>query len=229
MAKTNKNVTVVKSRRTANIIMFVVIGIAALILVTVLVLSLVRVDPMSDIKRPDRYEIYDVDSSEMLAAGEAKQQSGIYAALDGMDFTVMTGVLQGKWDYSYNFMRNKDDKKIEVASSDIGGLRGKEKGFMIELVYEQIPVVNDKLDLSKAQKLTVDGETVYFDRIKLFITDSNGEVGTIRFYPYIYARLNNAAFDNDELSSSTYKITGITARADTTDAYAALTKLVKGL
>ena len=225
----NKNVTVVNTKRKSNIIMFVVIGIAALILITIAILSLVSVDPMSDIKRAERYEFYDADSSDQLAAGEASSQSSIYTALDGMDFTVMTGILQGKWDYSYNFMLNKSDEKIEVSATNISALRGEEAGFMIEFVYEQIPVVNGKLDLSKAQTLEVDGETVYYDRIKMFITDSSGEIGTLRFYPYIYARLNNTAIENDELSSDTYTITGVTVRADTTEAYAALKKLAESL
>lgn len=227
--KKNKNVTVVKSRRKANIVMFVVIGIAALILLTIAVLSFVSVDPMSDIKRPARYELYAEDGSDPLGAAEAKSQSKIYSALDGMDFTVMTGMLQGWWDYSYHFMRNKSDKKIEVAASSINGLRSKEKGYMVELVYDQIPVVDGKLDYKKAQKIEVDGETVYYDRIKMFITNSNGEIGTLRFYPYIYARLNNSAVENEELSSETYSITGITVRADTTDAYALLKDLAAKL
>ena len=226
----NKNVTVVNSKRKSNIIMFVVIGIAALILITIAILSLVSVDPMSDIKRAERYEFYGADSSERLPDGEASTQSGIYTALDGMDFTVMTGILQGKWDYSYNFMRNKSDEKIEVSALGISSLRGDEAGFMIELVYADIPVVNgNKLDLSKAQKIEVDGETVYYDRLMMFITDSNGEVGTLRFYPYINARRNNTAIENDELSSETYTITGVTVRADTTEAYAALKKLADSL
>ncbi|MCH5163131.1 MAG: hypothetical protein J1G38_06555 [Clostridiales bacterium] len=230
MANTkNKSVTVVKSRRTANIIMFVVIGIAAFVLVAIAVLSLISVDPMSDIKRPERYEFYGADSTNLLPADEKSAQSGIYAALDGMDFTVMTGILQGKWDYSYSFIRNKSNKKIKVAASDITGLRAKENGFMIEFVYPQIPVVNGKLDYKKAQKIVVDGQTVYYDRIKMFVTDSEGEVGTLRFYPYIYARLDNKAIENDELSSETYSITGITVRANTTDAYSALKKLEEKL
>ncbi len=156
----NKNITVVKSKRKANIVMFVVIGIAALVLIAIAVLSLVSVDPMSDVKRPVRYEFYGEDSAELLGADDSKSQSSIYSALDGMGFSVMTGILQGKWDYSYNFMRNKKDKKIEVKASEINGLRSKEKGFMVELVYADIPVVGDRLDLKTAQKLTVDGETV---------------------------------------------------------------------
>lgn len=225
----NKNITVVKSRRRANIVMFVVIGIAAFVLVAIAVLSLVSVNPMSDIKRPERYEFYDADSSEMLGAGDSKPQSSIYSALDGMEFSVMTGILQGKWDYSYGFMRNKSDKKIEVKASEIKGLRAKEKGFMVEFVYSDIPVVDGKLDLKKAQKLEVDGETVYYDRIKMFITDSDGAVGMLRFYPYIYARLDNQAYENDDLSSESYLITGVTVRADTTNAYAALKKLAASL
>lgn len=224
----NKNITVVKSKRRANIVMFVVIGIAAFVLIAIAVLSLVGADPMSEIKRPVRYEFYDAETSELLGADDGKSQSSIYSALDGMDFSVMTGILQGKWDYSYNFLRNKKDKKIEVKASDIKNLRSKEKGYMIELVYDEIPVADGKLDLKKAQKLQVDGETVYFDRIIMFVSDSDGSVGTLRFYPYIRARLDNQA-EGDDLSSESYVITGVSVRADTTDAYAALKKLAAKL
>ncbi len=225
----SKNVTVTNSSRKANIAVAVVVSVAALILIAIAVMSFVNVDPMSDIKRPEHYEFYDVNSSDMLGASERPSQSKIYSALDGMGFSVMSGILQNKWDYSYNFIRNKSDKKVKVAASDISGLRSKEKGFMIEFVYKQIHVVNDKLDMKVAQKLEVDGEVVYYDRIKMFITDSNGEIGTVRLYPYIYARVDNSATGNDELSSAKYSITGITVRANTTNAYRALEKLASSL
>ena len=64
MAKSNKSsnsvtVTNTASRRAANIVMFVVIGLAALILIAVAALSAVRIDPIEKIGKPARYDFYD--------------------------------------------------------------------------------------------------------------------------------------------------------------------------
>ena len=74
----------------------------------------------------------------------------------------------------------------------------------------------------------MDGETVYFDRVKILIGNTAGKIGTISIYPYIYSRLSNVT-DDPEFSSETYKVTGINVRADTTKTYAALGEIATDL
>lgn len=218
---TSSSVTVTKTKRSANIIMFVVIGLAALILIAVAVLSAVRVNPMEKFDEPESYEFYDAGSSTRLCSAIGEEKSEIRVALSGMDFSVMSAILQGRWDYSFNFMRNADGDKEEISGAE-AYLKSPDEGkYMIELVYPS--VVNDRgeLDLTTAQSIEVDGETVYFDRLKVIIGNSDGEIGTIELYPYIDARSVNTS-TNPEFSAITYKVTGITIRANTTETYARL-------
>ncbi len=227
MAKTensNKNIEVVKSHRKANIAVIIVVSIAVLILIAVAVLSLVKVDPVSDLEEPEFYYFYDHNASLPQVASDDGSQSKIRTALGDMKFTVMSAILQWNWDYSYNFKRNSAGDKIEVGMTDFKNIVASDSEYMIEYVYEQIPVVDGKLDYSKAHSLEVDGETVYFDRIKMLIGDTAGTVGTISFYPYIFARYDNQS-DIEGLSSETYKVTGINVRAESTNAYATLKEL----
>ena len=105
MAKNKKENAVVKSNKTANIIVGIVLGIAALIIVAVIVMCAVRVDPLDKIAVPqasaaqndERIELFDLNSDKPLETNDAAQ-SRIRAALDVMDFSVMSAVLQWNWD-----------------------------------------------------------------------------------------------------------------------------------
>ncbi len=229
MAKTEKsnNVTVVKSHRKANIAVIIIASITALVLITIAVLCAVRVDPTRDIAEPDHYDFYDL-SSTSVEPSHPDTPSKIRAALDDMDFSVMTAILQWRWDYSYNFKRNANGDKIEMTADDVASIGATATEYMIEYVYTTVTPENGKLDMSKAQSMKVDGETVYFDRLKMVIGNTSGSVGTISLYPYLSFRIKNES-DIDDLASDTYKITGINVRADTTKAYAALKDLAASL
>lgn len=222
---------VAASHKKANIIVAIVVGIAALFLIAVAVLCAVRVDPLDKVAAPkeskgERYEIYDRGSSSPLVA-EKSVQSKIRSALSGMDFSVMNAVLQWNWDYSYNFSRNSDGDKIMMTADDVVAKTGSADEYMIEYVYENA-TVDGELDKSKAKSLEVDGETVYFDRLKVVIGDTENSVGEIYLYPYIYERATNKIAGGG-VPYSTYRITPVKVRANTTSAYAALADIVRDI
>lgn len=234
MAKKNKknDVSVAEavktSHRRANIAVIIVAAITALLLIAIAVMCSVRVDPLDGLKTPDakkseRYELYDLDTSAPLMT-TSKAQSKIRAALSQMDFSVMNAVLQLNWDYSYNFARNSEGKKITLSASEINEKTSTDKEYMVEYVYADA-VVNGELNKSLAQKLTVDGETIYFDRVKVLIGNTDGNVGEIYLYPYVYEYATNRVAD-DGARYESYKITPVKVRANTTDAYKALANLV---
>lgn len=230
MAKTtikSDSVTVVNTHRKANIAVIVVVSIAALILIAIAVLSFVRVDPVSGLDEPEYYNFYDLGSSTCESTN-AEAQSKIKVAMDDMKFSVMSAVLQWKWDYSYNFKRNSSDEKISISASEVADIHASSKEYMVEYVYAPVKIENGVIDYSTAHSLKVDGETVYFDRVKVLIGNTDGKVGTISLYPYIYARLNNQAED-EGLASDTYTVTGINVRANTSSAYAAFKDLAESL
>lgn len=230
MAKSNiksDSITVVGSHRKANIAVIIVVSIAALILIAITVLSFVRVDPVSGLEEPEYYNFYDLDKEECESTN-SEAQSKIKVAMEDMKFSVMSAILQWKWDYSYNFKRNASDDKITVDAEGIKEIASTTSEYMVEYVYSPVKIEDGVIDYSTAQSIKVDGETVYFDRVKVLIGNTDGKVGNISLYPYIYARLDNDAED-EGLASDTYKITGINVRANTSAAYAALKDLAESL
>ena len=234
MAKKNKKNDVsvadaVKaSRKKANIAVIIIAAVTALILIAIAVMCGVRVDPLDGVKSPDLnkseyYELYDLDGTTPLTTTKATQ-SKIRTALGTMDFSVMNAVLQWNWDYSYNFVRNKDGKKISMSASEILDQRASADEYMVEYVYTNA-VVNGELNKKLAQKLTVDGETIYFDRIKVLIGNTENSVGEIHMYPYVYEFANNRVAD-DGLQFEKYSITPVKVRANTTEAFKALGNIV---
>lgn len=226
-SKSNGNIEAqtAKARKRANIIVGIVAGIAAVILIAVAVLSAVRVDPLDKLDKPsaeklEHYDLYDLGSTTPLSDDAA--QSKIRSALSGMDFSIMNAVLQWNWDYSYNFSRNKSGKKIELTAAEVDAISATENAYMVEYVYNNAAMdENGEIVKSTAHKLVVDGETVYFDRIKILITDTKDSVGEIYMYPYIYDRVKNRVA-NDGLTYQNYRVTAVKVRANTTTAFAAL-------
>lgn len=234
MAKKNKksevsvDEAVKASRRRANIAVIIVASITALILIAIAVMCAVKVDPLDGINTPDsdkseHFVLYDLDSTSSVTLNTSAQ-SKIRTALEKMDFSVMSAVLQWKWDYSYNFVRNSDGDKITMTASEITDKASSASEYMIECVYTNA-VVNGQLDESKAQSLNVDGETIYFDRLKVLVGDSQNSVGEIYLYPYLYDYATNKAAE-DGTRYETYKVSPVKVRAYTTETFAALAEIV---
>ncbi len=222
--KKSENATADKSHKRANIIVAVVVGVAALILIAIAVLNIVRVNPTRDISKPKYYTLYDLGSTEQIASN-SEVQSKIGVAVDDMQFSVMSAILQWQWDYSYNFKRNDAGEKIELDAAGVKDISATTSEYMVEFVYETVGIKDGAIDYASAQSLEVDGETVYFDRLKVRIGNTDGKVGTISLYPYLSVRINNES-DVDGVSSDSYRVTGINVRANTSTAYNALKDLI---
>ena len=233
MAKNNKTIqtteteTATSSHKRANIAVIIVVSITALILIAIAVMCAVRVDPLDGLKRPERYELYDLGSSSPTYTNESAQ-SKIRNAMNDMDFSVMNAVLQWNWDYSYNFVRDEKGNKTTMSAEAVSSISATATEYMVEFIYKPVTIENGKIKYSTAQSLEVDGEKIYFDRVKILIGNTDGSVGEIRLYPYIYDRVNNKAAEGGETYSN-YKITAVKVRANTTNAYAALASLAKTL
>lgn len=221
--KNSESVTVVTSHKKANIAVGIVVGIAALILIAVAVLCSVRVDPLDGLAKPERYELYDIDSASPLSTNAA-EQSKISVAVSDMDFSIMSAVLQWNWDYSYNFVRNSAGDKIKMSAEEVVNVKANASSYMVEYIYKPVTINDGEIDYSTAQSLEVDGETIYFDRVKVLIGNTAGGVGEIYLYPYIYDRVTNQSAA-DGATYRSYSITAVKVRANTTTAYTALAEL----
>lgn len=212
------------ANRVANIIVIAVAAVAVLVLVAVIVLSSVKINPNDKLEKPTYYSLYNLGDSDALGTNTAAQ-SEISAAMNGMEFSVMSAILEGHWDYSLGFKRNASDEKIELSANEVSEIKATSTEYMIEFVYSPAAVTENGVDLSTAHSFEVEGETVYFDRIKVLIGDTDGTVGTISLYPYLTARIENES-DIENLTPDTYKVTGLNLRANTSNTYATLKDLV---
>lgn len=210
--------------RVANIVVIVVAALALLVLVAVIVLSSVKINPGDKLEKPKYYALYNLGETNAVGSNPAVENE-IKAALDGMDFSIMSAILEGHWNYSLTFKRSSSDEKIEIGASEVKAISSSSSEYMIELVYDTAKVNENGVDYKTAHCLEVEGEKVYFDRIKVLIGDTNGTVGTISLYPYLTARIENQS-DLESLSPDTYKVTGLNIRANTSNTYAALRDLV---
>ncbi len=230
MAKTekkSKNVSVTTYRK-ANIAVIVVVAIAVALLVAIAVMCTVKIAPMADIGKPEYCTVYDLDAEEREPSN-SETDSKLRSAMGDMKFSVMSAVLQWKWDYSYNFKRNKDGDKIELSDEEVKAVSSTETEYMVEYFFKPVELKDGNIDYTTAQSIKVDGETVYFDTLKIVFGDTAGKVGTVSLYPYIGLRIDNDNTDNYEISSETYKVTGINVRADTSSAYAAVKDLITSI
>lgn len=219
------------SRKKANIAVGIVAGIALLLIIAVIVLCTVSVDPLDGIAMPneaksERFDLYDRGSGEAMPSNPATQ-SKIRTALGDMSFTVMNAVLQWNWDYSYNFWLTDGGAKRTMTGDEVYSKTGSSSEYMIEFVYENC-VDGGVLDTGKAKSIKVDGETVYFDRLKVIIGDTAGSVGWIYLYPYVYEFATNKVAE-DGARYERYTVNPIRVRANTTETYAALGELITSI
>ena len=142
-----------------------------------------------------------------------------------MDFNVMSAVLRWNWDYSYNFVRNASGDKIKMSAEAVSNVKASSSAYMVEYIYDNAKVVDGVVDKKTAHSLEVDGETIYFDRVKVIISNTEGTVGDIYLYPYVYELVTNKTA-NEGMNYENYYITGVKVRANTTDAFAALKEIV---
>lgn len=210
--------------RVANIIVVAVVSLAALILIAIGVLCAVDIDPTHDMEKPSYYNLYDLNSEERISSN-TEVQSRIGVAVGDMKFSVMSAILQSHWNYSYQFKRNSSGERIELSASDIAHIGATSDEYMVELVYPTVGIKDGEIDYASAKSIKVDGETVYFDRVKMLIGNTDGKVGTISLYPYLSVRLDNQS-DIPEIASDSYTITGVNIRANTSSAYNALKSLI---
>lgn len=202
----------------------ITVAVAAIIIILVAVCGIVTINPMRDFKNPEYTEVYNMSATSQTVMTDENRNLIVSALGNQTKYSVMQAVLEWKWDYGYTFKKTTDpddeDKiiKDEYTSSEVEAVAATETEYMIVYHYPTAKIVDGQLDNSTLQSIKVEGETVYFDTVKILVPNTNNNVGRITLVPYISARIGNLVVDNDELSSEFYFVTPITIRADTTAA-----------
>lgn len=202
-------------KKRLSLAFIIVAALVAAILITVLILSLVTISPFGGLPEYDNIVVYDLNSSYQLPVTDsAKLDAGVKKT----DFRIMHAMLEGKFDYKYSFKTETVEENGKKVTR-----RYKCNGATIQAVSATSSKYMLLLEYDKVKSITVEGEKVSFDRIKVLIPDYQGEIGKIEFYPYIEDMITGEGKEDNEY----YTTTPIVTYCYTYDLYQTIAQLVK--
>lgn len=200
----------------------IVASVVAALAIAVLVLCLVRVQPVA--KLFDGYQraiVYssDVQRIELESDNNADLKKELDDALDTTYFSVMQGILEGKASGAPAFKTELKDgaaeeTRVELDSDDISSVSAGSGQYKLEFVY------------SSEQTIEVEGETVRFDRAIMLVGDSDNEIGEVEIVFYLDANVGNELPGDDENASENYVVTPVIMRARTTKLHTAIKNII---
>lgn len=196
----------------------ITLSVVAVLIITIAVLACVSVNNFKKLPKPEFVQIYNKGSSSVSGLSTS-QETEIKSAMNAMDFTIMHAILEWKWNYNFKFVTEKnedgDTVRSEYNADEISALTADDNNYMVIYNYSLAEINEGVINYDSLQSLKVEGETVYFDRLKILVPNTNTNVGLVTIIPYINFRTSNQSNDPD-LSSDTYVVNPITVRADTT-------------
>lgn len=166
-------------------------GVLALVIIAVIVLSLVTVNPL--VGMLGGYE------NVMLYNGSGENEITYYPTnentdsrladgIEGSKFSVMHAILEGRFNYSPKFKTEKDaDGNEQKAKLTVSGTR------------TLIPEGENKMLLftfAQPKTVKVEKEEITFDRAKVMVYDTNGEIERITVQPYLQEKLDVTPSDS---------------------------------
>lgn len=198
--------------------LIVVLCIVALLAVAILVLSLVKVNPVDELDGYNRVEVYDLSSTNREPELDADLSAKLNNGLDETRFSIMQGILEGKVSGKFTFKTEAEEEggeetRVEYSDADIEAVAATATAYKLEFVFDEVKTVE------------VEGEEVKFDRAIVLVSDSANEIGSLEIVFYQYAMVGNEAED-EETSSEYYKVSPVVVNANTTSLYAALAEIV---
>lgn len=200
----------------------IVASVVVALAVAVLVLCLVKVQPVA--KCFDGYQRAIVYSSsvqriELEADNNADLKADLDDALDTTFYSVMQGILEGKVSGAPAFKTElkdgaNEETKVELSASEIESVTAGTNQYKLEFVY------------ATEQTIEVEGETVRFDRAIVLVGDSNNEIGELEVVFYLDANVGNELPGEEENASENYVVTPVLLRARTTKLHTAIKNII---
>lgn len=205
-------------KKTISKTVIAVVCVVALLAVAILVLSLVKVNPVNELEGYQRVEVYDLSSANREPELDADLSAKLEEGMKDTRFSVMQGILEGKVSGKFSFKteaaeEGAEETRIEYRDSDITAVKATATAYMLEFVYGEVKTIE------------VEGEEVKFDRAIVLVSDSANEIGSLEVVFYQYAMVGNEAEDEDT-SSEYYTVSPVVVNADTTALYAAIAEIV---
>lgn len=191
-------------------------AVVAVVAITVLVLSLVRIDPIGYFEGYRRVAVVTSKDSEASETPEKKEK--LAKELEGVKFSVMHAILEGKFSYAPKLI--KEDKETKMLSAaEIANLAPAEGEVMLRFYYDE------------PRTIKVGGESVMYDRVVIKLTDGGGEVVKAVCTAYLDANIGNVITsetpdENGVVGSAYYKVPQFTLRMLTSDLYNAVAEMM---
>lgn len=162
-------------------------SVVAALLIAVLVLSLISVNPLTGLLGGySNIEVYNVNTAYPYPV-TPDSKTEMDKAVKDTKFSVMHGILEGRFVYSPKFktVKNEDGDKERVSmnTADIKAVAADSSRYMLLFSYESPKTVK------------VQGEEVTFDRAKIKVYDTAGEIEKIEVYAYLYDKINLSPSD----------------------------------
>lgn len=203
-------------------------SILAVLLVAVIVLCAVSIKPF---KQFYDYKTVFIDVAGNSNVGDITAESNkeLKAKLDkGLEksgFSVMHSLLEGALNYGPDFAYDKD-KDGKVIKDDNGVKQITEKTFaeVVALTTAADSAISLEFVFSSEREMEVDGAKVKYDRVRLNVSTTNGEVQRITIYPFLDRLTHGVNADVSE-----YRINPVEVRANTSPLYIALNEIVEAL
>lgn len=199
-------------------LIWIPIALVVAIAIVVLVLSLVRVNPVKDTF--DGYSKIDLvlpssDGKHINKDGVDITDKVLSEGLNSSDFSIMQAVLEGQFSYDIKVKThpvkdgdNEYDENEVLDAAAILAYGAGEGEYVLRLHY------------SETRELKVGDITVKYDRVLIRIKDSQGEIREMDCVPYLDYNLNNGSFDTEyndkgEIGSAYYKTNVFTVKMKT--------------
>lgn len=208
-------------KKRFSISLIVVASVVAAVLLTVLILGLIPIRPF----RPFAdYRTVVISSSAKDNWGELSDEhkKKFDEGLKKTKFSVLHATFEGVFRYGPRFEvheeTNADGKKTDVVTELTYAQMVERTGasgdrYALEFVY------------SAPRTLKVKKETVSYDRLRVLITSSNGEVHNVTLYPYLY----DMTYGEGNAAVQEYRIKPVVVRANPSRLYIALGEIAADL
>ena len=199
-------------KKPVKLSVIIVSCVVAAVAVAVLVLSLVRINPIERLPENYSVDVYAPSATDRLAAND-ETRAKVTSAIADSSYSIMHAMLEYRFDYSFNFKTQKnedgDTERVKIYAKDIAGyMSATADAYMLELAYAQ-PV-----------SVKVDGDTVTFDRVRFLVADMSGEIEKVEMLFYESAKISSEPIDEY------YYVTPVEVWMANSNLYAALGELI---
>ena len=204
-----------KISKGVAIFLCVILAIGAVALVTGLI-NVSSVGEFGEIQRAAL--IVSNEGNEHYDDSNGGVSNKIIEGLKDSDFSVLHSWLEFKGTSKMSLKKDSDGNPTTVSATRIRNYAAFENEYIVRLYF------------AKAEKITVDGKEIVYDRVMLRLKESNGEIADVECVPYLDANVYNDSVsdeydDNGNIGSENYSAYVLNVRMVTSSVMSAIRKI----